>query len=201
MASPTEKYAGSKFFTKFTSKNKIIDSELIKDIITAGKKLSKYGLTPSIAGNISVRYKKGMLIKAGGSRLGKLKKGDIVQVTDYIANKNTVYASGPKEPSSETPTHWLIYKKFNDINAIVHAHDKTILDNQKLAKRMGIKFTDKEEPYGTSKLARQVVKALKNSNYLIIKNHGSIAAGKNLKDAMNLILIVHKYVKRQSGYR
>jgi len=201
MAISSEKYIGRKFSTKFVSKNKIIDSEFIKDIITAGRKLAKYGLTPNIAGNISVRYKNGMLIKAGGCSLGKLKKDDVVMVTDYSTNKNTAYVSGLKEPSSETPTHWRIYKNFKKVNAIVHVHDKLILKKQRLAKKLGIKFTEKEEPYGTLKLAKQILKALKKSNYVIIKNHGSIAVGKNLNDAVNLILLIHEYVKHQSGYR
>jgi ribulose-5-phosphate 4-epimerase/fuculose-1-phosphate aldolase len=47
-------------------------------------------------------------------------------------------------------------------------------------------------PYGTSELAYDVLRALKKSDYVIIRGHGSIAIGKTLGESKKLIFDAHE---------
>ncbi|ODS42830.1 MAG: hypothetical protein MSIBF_06035 [Candidatus Altiarchaeales archaeon IMC4] len=177
-----EKYTGTKFRTILEADGAGSESGLI----AAGKTLSKIGVVAKAVGNISVRIGGGMLITGAGSDLGDMSAEDIVYVGDYRAG--VCRARGKKEPSSETPMHWSVYSEFPEVNAIVHVHDKAVMENGAV-----IKTTEREEPYGTPELAGQVVDALRPDNrYIIIKNHGCLAVGKTLSEAVKLAMDFHE---------
>jgi L-fuculose-phosphate aldolase len=186
-----EEYVGRKFKTVFVER-KPLDCLEAGEMFSASKKLGKIGFLKGIPGNFSVRTPKGFLITAGGVDKEKLSKKDLVEVLDYNTETNTVSVVGVKEPSSEARMHWMLYKKFPATNAIVHVHDLAILENQGNARKRGVVFTEKEFPYGTLELARQAVKALRKSNYIVLVNHGSLAVGKTLGSAVNLAVSTHQ---------
>jgi L-fuculose-phosphate aldolase len=188
----SEAYVGRKFRTEFSSQKIYDNGKIAKEFISFCGLLDKNGLTKNNAGNVSVRMTEGMLITAGGSSLRNLYVDDLVQVTNYDSEKNTITAIGTKEPSSESIMHFLIYKNFPFSNAIVHVHDPDALKNFKKAPEMKIAITKKEHPYGTPELALEAVNALKMSSYILLKNHGSLAIGKNLENAVDLVLEIHK---------
>lgn len=176
-----ERYIGRKFKTKFLREIKV-HSKAIRQMIDIGRSLNSKGLTPANAGNFSVRTEHGMLITCGGKNKGHLEDEDFVEVLSFDGIRNMVNVVGIKEPSSEVPMHWLIYGN-SDVNAIIHAHDSSVVENPG-----GHVITEGEHPYGTMSQAKDVAKALEKSNYVIIRNHGVIAVGKTLSDAMALIL-------------
>ena len=59
--------------------------KLIKEIIEYGKLCGEKNFTPGYSGNISARYKQGMLITTSGSSNGYLKQKEIVY-TDFEGN-------------------------------------------------------------------------------------------------------------------
>ncbi|MBM3309654.1 MAG: class II aldolase/adducin family protein [Candidatus Altiarchaeales archaeon] len=185
-----EEYVGRKFKTEFAER-KPLDCLQAGLMLAASKKLAKVGFLHGIPGNFSVRTRRGFLVTAGGVSKEKLSEKDLVEVLDYDLKANTVNVIGLNEPSSEARMHWLIYKKFPKVNAIVHVHDPAILENSWKARKKKIVFTEKEYPYGTLELAGQAVKALKKSNYIVLVNHGSIAVGKTLDSAVNLAVSTH----------
>ncbi|MEA1924666.1 MAG: class II aldolase/adducin family protein [Candidatus Altiarchaeota archaeon] len=189
-----EKYVGRKFTTEFIKKDFERDNEFIRHMITSARMLKAYDLTPDTTGNISIMTCEGMYIKAGGKSLGDLTPDDIVFVVDYKKRENKVIVRGGEEPSSEAPMHWLIYHRFPRASAIVHVHDRVVLENTESVKRNRIKITEKEADYGTLKQADEVLNALLYDDYAVIKNHGSISIGNTIEDATKQVIDVHKKI-------
>ena len=57
-------------------------NKLIKEIVKYGKLCGDKNFTPGYSGNISARYKDGMLITKSGSANGYLNEADIVYTDD-----------------------------------------------------------------------------------------------------------------------
>jgi len=136
------------------------------------------------SGNLSFRTeikKNNFIITASHTALSdNMNENDFAEVIFCSEKDNIIHAKGHKEPSSETLMHYLIYKNRNDINAIFHGHSDEIM---KLAKQQGFPETEIEFDYGTVELAKEVVKTLKNHNFVILKNHGFVSVGKTQEDA------------------
>ena len=158
--------------TFFLSREKV-KNPLIEEIKKAGKIVKEKGLVEESFGNISIRYGNRMIITASKSDLGNLSNEDFVEVVDYNPFTDIAIAIGLKEPSIETPMHWLIYR-LPEVNAIIHVHK--IFEN--------VPTTEKYAPAGSVELAMEVLKVLKKGKLVNILKHGSIAVGINLKEAM-----------------
>ena len=91
--------------------------KIVQEIIEYGKLCGVKNFTPGYSGNISARYKEGLLITASGSSNGYLKTNDIVHI-DFDGNS----LEKGKKPSSEKFLHIEIYKQRKDINYIIHVH-------------------------------------------------------------------------------
>lgn len=185
-----EEYVGRKFKTEFVEK-KILAYPAVEKLVVVSRRLGMMDFLKGMAGNLSVRSENGFVITAGGVSKEKLSKEDLVEVLDYDQKKNVVSVLGLREPSSEARMHWLVYKNFPEINAVVHVHDMLVLDNVEAVGSQGVAFTEREVPYGTDELAKQVVKALKKAMYVVMANHGSLAVGGSLEEAFDLILSIH----------
>ena len=108
-------------------------------------------------GNISKRFGNDFIIS--GTQTGHIKKGSpqhfsLVTETDILFNK--VKCKGPVKASSESLTHAIFYKTTNDINAVIHIHNKEFWE-----KNLNILPTsDPAVPYGTPAMADAVAKIL-----------------------------------------
>lgn len=185
-----EIYKGVKFNTVFQERIIPQDNRIIK-LKEWCERLARIGLSPKYngsSGNLSFRTDDGFIITATNSDFSSLDIEDFVEVLGCDLDEKKVYVKGVKEPSSESILHNEIYSRRNDINAIFHCHDKLVL---KLADKLGLKVTEKEQPYGSIALMWEVVKILNNCNYLVIRNHGILSFGATMKDAGNLILRKH----------
>jgi L-fuculose-phosphate aldolase len=166
------------FETFFLGKEKI-NNPLVKEMIDIGRILVDALSYPNILGNISTRYGKRVLITSCNERIGYLIENDFVEVADYDATRNLAFVIGKNEPSYEMPMHWLLYRR-EDINAIIHIHK---VFNE-------FPTTELERLPGSLELVLEALKLLKNYNCINLKNHGCIAIGKNLRNAMEAILCV-----------
>ena len=87
-------------------------------ILEANRKIHQLGLAFQTFGNVSGRYKKKCLIKPSGVDLSKINHSDIVEIdlkSEKVKRDNL-------KPSSDTPTHLVLYKKFPEIGGIAHTH-------------------------------------------------------------------------------
>ena len=93
--------------------------ELKKQVYEANMELPRRGLITYTWGNVSgIDRESGyFVIKPSGVDYDKLTPDDMV-VMDLEGNK----IEGDLKPSSDTPTHLELYKKYPDIGGIVHTH-------------------------------------------------------------------------------
>ena len=95
--------------------------KLKEEVYKANMDLPKYGLVTFTWGNVSgIDREKGLfVIKPSGVEYDKLRPEDMV-VVDLNGNK----VEGEYNPSSDTPTHVVLYNSFPKIGGIVHTHSK-----------------------------------------------------------------------------
>jgi ribulose-5-phosphate 4-epimerase/fuculose-1-phosphate aldolase len=137
-------------------------------------------------GNLSCRTEDGFIITASMLKTKEnLSDDSFVRVINYDIHKNTVYAEGKQEPSCESIMHFLLYNSRDDINAIFHGHDKSILKN---AIKLKLPVTEEEAFPGTVELANEVLSVLENNNFIVIKNGGFVSLGRNMKETGELAL-------------
>lgn len=166
-----------------------------KELVEYGKKMSAEGLSSGTSGNLSIYLKEEgvVLITPSGIGYFDTEPEDIV-VMDLDGN----IVEGSRKPSSEWHLHTLFYKNKPEARAVVHTHSKYCTTLSTL--RMTIKAvhyviadagTD-EVPcapyrrYGTEELAKVAVESAKESNAVLLANHGIVVCGKNLKSAYGL---------------
>lgn len=123
-------------------------------------------------GNVSMRYDQGPKALAGyrflvsGSQTGHLScltPEHYAGIVDCNMEKNTVTASGPLKPSSETMTHAMIYAQGSNIQTVLHAHSHDIWSH---AETLEIPTTDKHVEYGTPEMAKEVARLFRDTDVL-----------------------------------
>jgi ribulose-5-phosphate 4-epimerase/fuculose-1-phosphate aldolase len=173
-----------RFNTTFVS-DKVPSDTKIEELKEWCERFQKSGLTPEFegnyTGNLSFRTDDCFIITA--SRLkNKENLGNdcFVRVKSYDWQSNTVYVEGKRQPSSEAVMHFLIYKAREDVSAIFHGHNDTIIAK---AEKLKLPITEEEHESGSIELANEVKRALGDNNLVVIKNHGFISVGKTLEEA------------------
>ena len=93
--------------------------ELKKQVYEANMQLPKHGLVTFTWGNVSgIDRELGLfVIKPSGVENDKLTPDDMV-VMDLMVNKE----EGSLNPSSDTKTHMILYRRFPQIGGVVHTH-------------------------------------------------------------------------------
>lgn len=94
--------------------------ELKEKVFKANLDLVKQGLVIFTWGNVSgIDREKGLVvIKPSGVSYDEMKASDMV-VVDLESGK---VVEGDLNPSSDTPTHLVLYKAFPNIQGVVHTH-------------------------------------------------------------------------------
>lgn len=96
--------------------------KLKEEVCRANLELPKYGLVTFTWGNVSgVDREKGlMIIKPSGVSYDNMCADDMVVVSLETGEK----VEGRWKPSSDTPTHVVLYNAFKNIGGIVHTHSR-----------------------------------------------------------------------------
>ena len=158
-------------------------------VANASHHLAETGLVIGTAGNVSAR------------------RGDLVAVTPTGCNLGTVtpemitiirldgeVVEGEYAPTSEVPLHTLIYSA-TDALAVTHAHAMASIAvsccHDELPPLhyafLGLGGAPRTAPYatfGTQELADNVIAALKGRNAAMMQNHGSVAYGTTMDQAV-----------------
>lgn len=86
-------------------------------LIAAGRQLYAQGMVPATSGNLSARLNDGNLaITVSGRHKGKLTAGDIMEVDTQGASLDD------RRPSAETLLHVHIYRRFPEVQVVLHPH-------------------------------------------------------------------------------
>ena len=96
--------------------------ELKEAVLKANLDLPKYDLVRFTWGNVSgVDREKGLIvIKPSGVDYSNMQRDDMV----VVSLKTGEVVEGKYKPSSDTPTHLVLYNSFPNIGGIVHTHSK-----------------------------------------------------------------------------
>ena len=184
------------FFNSF-ERNALTDT-----IIKYGKLCGEKNYTPGYSGNISARYKDGMLITTSGSSNGYLETKHIVY-TDFDGNS----LEKGKKPSSEKFLHIEIYKKRPETNFIIHVHSPYLSSFAAAGKDLlepvmaenvfyfgGIPLADYALP-SSRELVDNTVKFFDKYDAVLMENHGFIVASKTMEDAYMKLELAETYAQ------
>lgn len=161
-------------------------------VADAYRSLARDGLILHAAGNVSLRTREGFLITPSGVPAEDLDDQAIIRMT----RDGKPLSSG--KPSSEWRFHRDIYKVRKDVNAIVHTHSRaaTALACQRralppfhymiaIAGGADIRCAD-YALFGTQDLSDTVLAALTDRKACLMANHGMIAVGQDLPEALRI---------------
>ena len=177
---------------------KRIDQQIIKTY----KKHLDIGLNLGSEGNISIRDNQKIYITPSGIDIKDLNEKHI-----SVLDLNGIQSNKIK-PSSEVDLHLMLYKNREEIRSVVHCHSewasilsclrKDILQFHYMVAEFGgndIKCAE-YATFGTKKLAKNVLKAIKQRKGCLMANHGQICVGKNLEEASHLSIALEKLSKQ-----
>jgi L-fuculose-phosphate aldolase len=166
------------------------DRNLREQIVAHGLKLTPSGLSQGTSGNLSIRSGDGFLITPSGMPYGEIAADDIVQVAMDGRYEHA------RKPSSEWRFHRDIYAARPDVQAIVHAHPPYStglamcrMDIPAAHYMIAVGGGDSIRcsdyyTYGTQELSDAVVRALDGRLACLMANHGMIATGASMEQAM-----------------
>ncbi len=161
-------------------------------VAEASRHLARTGLVIGTAGNISARNGDLVAVTPTGADLGTV----TAEMVTVIQLDGTV-VDGDLAPTSEVPLHTGIYAATNAL-AVTHAHAmaSTALGccHDELPPLhyscLGLGGAPRTAPYatfGSEELAQNVIEALKGRNAAMMQNHGSVAYGSTMKEAIERI--------------
>lgn len=164
-----------------------------REVLETALAMSRRGLSPGRSGNVSRRFRDGMLITPSGQTYASIMPADIVFVRD-----DGEVAPGQKVPSTEWRFHLAAYRARTDMGGVVHTHSphatalacagKSIPAFHYMVAVAG----GNDVPlvpyatFGTKELARHVAKGLKSRDACLMANHGQIAVGETCGKALEL---------------
>jgi len=171
-----------------------------EELVETALKVQKAGLVRGTWGNLSLRQGAIVWITPSGMPYELLTSEDIVPVSleDGKPLQNR------RKPSTELLMHLKIYRRFPEINAVVHTH--SIYASAFAAARTEIPCYTEDQaqiiggrirvasyaPLGTAELALNVVEALQDRFAALLANHGAVAVGRSLREAYTAAEILEK---------
>ena len=170
------------------------ETNLREELVAQYRHVERLGLNELSSGNLSVRFGEGMLISPAGAKAENITEDSIV-----LASLDGRW-QGAHKPSSEWRMHAAIYQRHEEAAAVVHTHsDHCVALASNLMALPGFHylvgtFGGDDVPcvpystFGTRQLADDAAAALTNRTACLLGNHGMIARGRNLKNAVNLAL-------------
>lgn len=158
-------------------------------VAAASRHLAQTGLVIGTAGNISARKGDLVAVTPTGADLGTV-TAEMVTVIDL----NGEVVDGELAPTSEVPLHTGIYAATNAL-AITHAHamastalsccfDELPPLHYSCLGLGGAPRTAAYATFGSEELARNVLEALQGRNAAMMQNHGSVAYGSRMEEAI-----------------
>jgi len=171
------------------------ENRLREELVAVCKRLHARQMVSSTGGNVSARQKDHVFITPGGESLATLAPDVIVKVD--LAG---IALQGGK-PSKELLMHCAIYQKKEDVRAVVHAHSPYAIamscipapgtGNGPPPMTPGYVVRVGKLPLvtylraGSVELAESVAGLAPTHRAVLLQNHGLIAFGRSLEDAVN----------------
>jgi L-fuculose-phosphate aldolase len=160
------------------------------EIVQIAQAMDRAGFAPTKSGNVSARWRDGLLITPSVLPYAAMTADDLV-----VLDSDGGVRAGTRRPSSEWPLHVAIYRARPDAEAIVHTHSPRA--TALACARRGIPafhymiaFCGGADlrcadyaTFGTQELADNAVVALDGRKAALLANHGVVALGATLAGA------------------
>lgn len=172
------------------------EAGLRKVIIATALAMNDLGINRGKSGNVSARWRDGFLVTPSGLAYEDTRPADIVFVD------RDGKPSGRLAPSSEWRFHHDIYRSRAEVDAVVHAHSSFAttlaclgMDVPAFHYMIAVAGGNSLRcaPYatfGTQALSDHALRALDGRKACLLANHGMIATGEGLKQALALAVEV-----------
>ena len=167
------------------------------------RRLYKRALTTTSGGNISLRVsEKIILITPSATDKGRMKWKE-VGIINILGENLTPHL----KPSIETEMHLAIYRKKNDVLAIVHAHPVFASLFTAIKAKINTKLTAEAKAIlgdpllvryavmGSRALAEVAAENILKSDVLLLENHGILTTGSNILQAFDKIEVLENAAK------
>ena len=173
-------------------------------VVQAAQQLLRLGLVAATSGNVSLRLegdeKEGLIAVTPSSTDYETMTPEDIVIVDYDVD----VIEGDAVPSSESLTHVAVYKARSDISAVIHTHSiyasvlavagvplPPILDE--LVAYLGGPVEVAEYGFPSSEdLGEKAIQAMGERNAVFIRNHGVLAAGRDMPDALRACELVER---------
>lgn len=175
-----------------------------KEIVKFGKKLLTSGLTAGTGGNLSVANRKKNLVAISPSGVDylEIRPEDVV----LVGMEGGLIETSKYKPSSEFLFHLALYRRRQDIQAVVHTHSVYATTLATLGWEIPpfhylVAYSGKKVPlasyatFGSEKLARNVEDAIGENNAVLMGSHGVVTVGATLVKAFETAEII-EYIAR-----
>jgi len=140
-------------------------------------------LKNKIQATISFTYGKRMLINSMVQDFSDIKRQELLEVVDYDPVKNNLLVMGKADPKIETTLHFMIHHARKDVKIVVQINDKEILDITKEKNPV----LEEKFPINSIDFIKLVLKELRESKIIGIKDKGILFVGKNITEIESLI--------------
>jgi len=174
-----------------------------KDVARFMRRLYRHGLTTTSGGNISLKVSDNtILITPSATDKGRMKWKEVGIMS--ILGENL---TPDLKPSIESALHLGIYRKNNEVSAIVHAHPvfassftamKWTINTSLTAEARAICGEPKFVPYelmGSSELADATAENASEADVMLLENHGILTTGKTLLSAFDKLEVLENAAK------
>ena len=170
-----------------------------RELIDTVQRMNALGINQGTSGNASLRAGDGFLITPSGIAYEDLDPPDIVE----MRMDGSFVAEAPgRKPSSEWRFHLDVLKMRPDLGALVHTHGRAVASLAclrrdipafhymvALAGGRTIRCAG-YATFGTQELSDLVVQALQGRRACLMANHGQLAGGRDLRQALSLAMEV-----------
>lgn len=170
------------------------ETALRSEIIETARAMQRLGINQGTSGNVSVRWRDGLLITPSGVPYDDLKPDSIVWLPLDVADDAAVFHT--RRPSSEWRFHRDILSSRPDANAVVHTHSNAatalaIHGREIPAHHYMVAVAGgnsircaRYATFGSQALSDHAIAALQDRSACLLAHHGVIALGRNLERAL-----------------
>jgi L-fuculose-phosphate aldolase len=173
-----------------------------EQLLHTSQQLVTQGLNKGTAGNASVRFADGFLVTPSGMAVAEMTPASMVQMQFDGSYDKTTSTDKLNIPSSEWRFHRDILLARPEINAVIHTHSMFATTLACLHKdippfhymiALAGGDTIRCAPYalfGSQQLSDNALIALTDRKACLLANHGMIALGRDLDEALNVAIEV-----------
>lgn len=178
-------------------------------IIEAAQTLLQKGLVEGTSGNLSVRLEDDRVLLTPSSLAYETMTPDDLVVTDLAGN----VVEGERAPTTEKALHLACMRAHDDIGAVIHSHAKyssmfavahqpipCVIEEFDVYVGGEVPVADYRLT-GSDELASEVARHVGDRGAVLMANHGLLAVGRNLDDAIKVTSLVERTAEIVWGAR